>query len=191
MGDETRALRALLASLGLSTWAVEELLAQVAPPLNDVDDEAPIYPISTAARLADMHPQTLRQYDRLGLVVPGRTRGGGRRYSGADVRRLREVQRLSQEEGINLAGISRIMELSRRVEALERETAGLRAVLSHLASLRNRVFAADRLGRVTEYVRGQRPVRESSGTLVRYRAPGAVVVWSETSTAAAARIPRD
>src|SRR5947199_3892957 len=78
---------------------------------SDVADDAPVFVISVAATLAGMHPQTLRQYDRLGLVRPGRTAGRGRRYSARDVAVLREVQRLSQEEGVNLAGIKRILEL--------------------------------------------------------------------------------
>ena len=68
------------------------------------DDETPVFVISVAAQLAGMHAQTLRQYDRLGLVSPSRTRGGGRRYSARDVTLLREVQRLSQDEGVSLAG---------------------------------------------------------------------------------------
>ena len=64
-----------------------------------------VYVISVAADLAGMHAQTLRNYDRLGLVTPQRTSGGGRRYSQRDVALLREIQRLSQEEGVNLAGI--------------------------------------------------------------------------------------
>ncbi len=79
--------------------------------------------ISVAAELAGMHPQTLRQYDRLGLVSPQRTGGGGRRYSEEDVVLLREVQRLSQEEGVNLAGIKRIIELENQVLALQRRVA--------------------------------------------------------------------
>jgi MerR family transcriptional regulator/heat shock protein HspR len=74
--------------------------------------------ISVAAAMAGMHPQTLRQYDRLGLVSPSRTGGGGRRYSERDVEVLREVQRLSQQEGVNLAGIKRVIELENQVEAL-------------------------------------------------------------------------
>ena len=66
-----------------------------------------------------MHAQTLRTYDRLGLVSPQRTSGGGRRYSEHDVDLLREVQRLSQDEGVNLAGIKRIIELTNQVEALQ------------------------------------------------------------------------
>src|SRR5699024_2354381 len=76
-----------------------------------VRDDDPIYVISVAAEMAGMHPQTPRQYDRLGLVSPRRTPGGGRRYSPRDVDRLREVQRLSQEDGVNLVGIKRILEL--------------------------------------------------------------------------------
>lgn len=75
--------------------------------------------ISVAAELAGMHAQTLRTYDRLGLVSPQRTSGGGRRYSERDVDLLREVQRLSQDEGVNLAGIKRIIELTNQVEALQ------------------------------------------------------------------------
>ena len=89
-------------------------------------DDAITFVISVAAELAGMHPQTLRQYDRLGLVIPARTKGRGRRYTNRDVQRLRDVQRMSQEEGINLAGIRRILELERRVEALEEECDALR-----------------------------------------------------------------
>ena len=86
---------------------------------------ARVFVISVAAELAGMHPQTLRQYDRLGLVSPQRTGGGGRRYSEEDVARLREVQRLSQEEGVNLAGIKRIIELENEVTALRLRLAEL------------------------------------------------------------------
>lgn len=82
-------------------------------------DEARTFLISVAAELAGMHAQTLRTYDRLGLVSPLRSSGGGRRYSQRDVELLREVQRLSQDEGVNLAGIKRIIELSNQVEALQ------------------------------------------------------------------------
>jgi MerR family transcriptional regulator/heat shock protein HspR len=81
--------------------------------------EARTFLISVAAELAGMHAQTLRTYDRLGLVSPQRSSGGGRRYSQRDVELLREVQRLSQDEGVNLAGIKRIIELTNQVEALQ------------------------------------------------------------------------
>src|SRR5918993_970109 len=88
-------------------------------------EDAPVFVISVAAQLAGMHPQTLRQYDRLGLVTPGRTAGGGRRYSARDVALLREVQRLSQEEGVNLAGIKRIIALEQEVQALREQVDSL------------------------------------------------------------------
>jgi MerR family transcriptional regulator/heat shock protein HspR len=87
--------------------------------------DAKVLIISVAARLAGMHPQTLRQYDRLGLVQPGRAGGGGRRYSERDVTLLREVQKLSQEEGVNLAGIKRIIGLEQLVGDLQQRVAEL------------------------------------------------------------------
>jgi MerR family transcriptional regulator/heat shock protein HspR len=95
----------------------------------DVPEDAPVFVISVAAQLAGMHAQTLRQYDRLGLVSPGRTGGGGRRYSARDVALLREVQRLSQDEGVNLAGIKRVIELESQVDALRARVGELSAEL--------------------------------------------------------------
>jgi MerR family transcriptional regulator, heat shock protein HspR len=86
---------------------------------NPKERESRTFLISVAAELAGMHAQTLRTYDRLGLVTPRRTSGGGRRYSQHDLDLLREVQRLSQDEGVNLAGIKRIIELTNQVEALQ------------------------------------------------------------------------
>ena len=91
-------------------------------------EDARTFLISVAAELAGMHAQTLRTYDRLGLVSPERTSGGGRRYSQHDVELLREVQRLSQDEGVNLAGIKRIRELEDQVAALSRRVAELESV---------------------------------------------------------------
>ncbi|MCV2490224.1 helix-turn-helix transcriptional regulator [Geodermatophilus sp. YIM 151500] len=103
-------------------------------------EDAPVFVISVAAQLAGMHAQTLRQYDRLGLVSPGRTPGGGRRYSPRDVALLREVQRLSQEDGVNLAGIKRIIELESQVEALQ---ARVRELLAELEAAESRRIAAE------------------------------------------------
>ena len=97
------------------------------------DDDTAVFVISVAAQLAGMHPQTLRQYDRLGLVCPGRSSGRGRRYSARDILRLREVARLSQDEGVNLAGIKRIIELTNQVEALQSR---LREMAEELTALR-------------------------------------------------------
>jgi MerR family transcriptional regulator/heat shock protein HspR len=99
-----------------------------------VRDDEPLYVISVAAEMAGMHPQTLRQYDRLGLVSPGRAGGGSRRYSLRDIRLLREVQRLSQEEGVNLAGIKRILELESELDAVRERLAELSAEYSWLAA---------------------------------------------------------
>jgi MerR family transcriptional regulator/heat shock protein HspR len=95
----------------------------------DDGDDTPVFVISVAATLAGMHPQTLRQYDRLGLVSPGRSAGRGRRYSARDIVMLRQVQRLSQDEGINLAGIKRILELEDQVAALRARLAEMQAEL--------------------------------------------------------------
>jgi MerR family transcriptional regulator/heat shock protein HspR len=96
-------------------------------------DEARTFLISVAAELAGMHAQTLRTYDRLGLVSPQRSSGGGRRYSQHDVDLLREVQRLSQDEGVNLAGIKRIIELTNQVDALQSR---LKEMAEEIAMLR-------------------------------------------------------
>ncbi len=101
---------------------------------------AAAFVISVAAELAGMHPQTLRAYDRLGLVSPQRTAGGGRRYTARDVEQLREVQRLSQEEGVNLAGIKRIIELESQVDALQDRVS---EVLAELAAARQAAIAAE------------------------------------------------
>lgn len=94
--------------------------------------ETQYFLISVAAQLAGMHAQTLRTYDRLGLVSPQRTSGGGRRYSDRDVELLREVQRLSQDEGVNLAGIKRIIELTDQVEGLQQRVSELAAEVERL-----------------------------------------------------------
>lgn len=100
----------------------------------DVPDDAAVFVISVAATLAGMHPQTLRQYDRLGIVSPGRATGRGRRYSARDIALLREVQRLSHEEGVNLAGIKRILELQNHVDALRSRVTELQAQLDAAAT---------------------------------------------------------
>jgi MerR family transcriptional regulator/heat shock protein HspR len=99
---------------------------------NQVPEDAPVFVISVAAQLSGMHPQTLRTYDRLGLVNPDRTPGGGRRYSARDIVLLREIARLSAE-GVNLAGIKRIIELTHQTEVL---TAQVQALVEELHALR-------------------------------------------------------
>ncbi|MDO5700503.1 MAG: helix-turn-helix transcriptional regulator [Bowdeniella nasicola] len=146
--------------------------------------DVPIFVISVAAELAGMHPQTLRQYDRLGLVTPSRTRGRGRRYSVADIDALREVQRLSKDEGINLAGIRHIMDLRRELRAARRELARLREEAD--ARRAHRVFAATSSGDVVLVRHGTRLQASDRGARAR---PGgelivhpsrtdALVVWN-------------
>lgn len=139
------------------------------------DDDTPVFVISVAAQLAGMHAQTLRQYDRLGLVSPSRTRGGGRRYSGRDVALLREVQRLSQE-GISLAGIQRILQLEDQVAALRSRVGELGdelAAVQHAYRTGvsgSRIFAAGRRGDIVAVRPGERPPRYTGGSQ-------AVVLW--------------
>jgi MerR family transcriptional regulator/heat shock protein HspR len=137
----------------------------------DLDDESPVFVISVAARLAGMHPQTLRQYDRIGLVSPGRAAGRGRRYSARDVAALREVQQLSQA-GVSLEGIRRILELQNHVAALRSRVRELSAELdrAHLAAgVSRRVFAAGPGGDVVTLVPGRRPARAAGNALVLWR----------------------
>jgi len=128
------------------------------------DDRTPIYVISVAAQLAGMHPQTLRQYDRLGLVVPSRASGRGRRYSAYDVARLRYVQHLSQDEGVNLAGIRHILALQSEVEDLRKRVNQLlaevqRGVGASRRSAASRVFSAGPAGDVIAMGRQQTTTR--------------------------------
>lgn len=133
------------------------------------DERAPAYVISVAAELSGMHPQTLRQYDRVGLVSPQRTRGRGRRYSARDVARLREIQRLSQDHGINLAGIKRIFELQDEVAVLSDQLENVRESLESMTPAQRRVFSADRDGEISALRRGERPQRRGGGALVLWR----------------------
>lgn len=131
-----------------------------------VDINMPIYVISVAAELADMHPQTLRQYDRLGLVTPSRAPGRARRYSQRDVNVLREVQRLSQD-GVSLEGIRRILELENQVMALQHRVSELTEELSQRRrSETSRVFAAGLAGDVVTLARGQRPRPRSQALMI-------------------------
>lgn len=130
---------------------------------------APLFVISVAADLADMHPQTLRQYDRIGLVTPRRQGGRHRRYSPYDVEQLRQIQQLSQE-GVSLEGIRRVIELQNRVEELEEVVEELEHRLreSERHSSSPRVFAVGPYGDVVPLRRGQRP-RPRTQELVLWR----------------------
>jgi MerR family transcriptional regulator/heat shock protein HspR len=143
--------------------------------------EVGVYVISVAAELSGLHPQTLRQYDRLGLVSPGRTSGRGRRYSARDIVRLREVARLSQEEGVNLAGIKRILDLENANDALRERIADLEAELAYVvAALREKSSEATS----PKYRRVNLPVA--------YEPPPstAVVVWQRQQRRPGPDLPR-
>ncbi|MCA1821127.1 MAG: helix-turn-helix transcriptional regulator [Pseudonocardia sp.] len=136
------------------------------------DQDTPVFVISVAAQLAGLHAQTLRSYDRLGLVSPGRSAGGGRRYSARDIALLQEVQRLSQDHGVNLAGIKRIIELENQVDALRSRLAELSAELDEArAELARAQTAAEQAAAAVHasYRRDLVPVRPGTET--------ALVIW--------------
>lgn len=127
-----------------------------------IDADAALFTVSIAAELAGMHPQTLRTYDRLGLVQPQRTSGRGRRYSRRDISKLRLIQRLSQEEGINLEGIRRILTLQAELDDAQRRVDELTALVGELTSRSpgRRVFTAGSTGFVAQGRYTLRPVAE-------------------------------
>ena len=132
-----------------------------------MDEFSPVFAIAMAAELTGMHPQTLRQYDRLGLVSPTRTAGQSRRYSMRDVAQLREISALSAQ-GLNLEGIKRILELENQVASLSERVRELEHALADelLARPGRRVFAAGAQGEVVSLRAGARAERSNQ-----------VVVW--------------
>ncbi|MCS5099119.1 helix-turn-helix transcriptional regulator [Staphylococcus aureus] len=128
-----------------------------------MDENQEYFVISVAAELTGMHAQTLRTYDRLGLVTPMRTKGGGRRYSRRDISMLRRIQHLSQEEGVNLAGIKTIIELSQQIEDLQDE---LETQRGHNEELRQKLQSGARRG----------------GELVHVPRSTAVVTWEPAAS---------
>ena len=133
-----------------------------------MDETTPVFAIALAAELAGMHPQTLRQYDRIGLVQPSRTAGKSRRYCMRDVVQLREIARLSAE-GVSLEGIARIIQLENRVTALTERVHELESALATEVLNRpgRRVFAAGAEGDVVSLKQGARAQRKTE-----------VVVWN-------------
>ncbi|TIH38739.1 MerR family transcriptional regulator [Subtercola vilae] len=132
-----------------------------------MNEDAPLFAIAVAAELAEMHPQTLRQYDRLGLVSPSRTAGKSRRYSLRDVMQLREIARLGSE-GITLEGIRRILELENVNQQLASRIRELESALADELLNRpgRRVFAAGTAGDVVSLKSGMRAQRRTE-----------IVVW--------------
>lgn len=137
-----------------------------------VDFTKPGFVISVAAELADMHPQTLRQYDRLGLVTPSRASGRARRYSQLDVQKLRQIRELSQA-GVSLEGIKRIMQLENQVQALQSRVTELSEELENERQSRSegeKIFTAGSGGDVVRIARGgRRSPRKVSQALMLYR----------------------
>src|SRR5690554_3178742 len=123
-----------------------------------MDEYTPVFAIAMAAELAGMHPQTLRQYDRLGLVSPGRTSGRSRRYSMRDVAQLKEIAALSAE-GLNLEGIRRILDLENTVTSLTERIRELEHALANEMLKERRVFAAGSAGEVISLRAGTRAER--------------------------------
>jgi MerR family transcriptional regulator/heat shock protein HspR len=127
----------------------------------EVSDDRGVFMISVAAELAEMHPQTLRMYEQRGLIEPKRSPKGTRLYSHKDVERLRRIQELTAETGLNLAGVERVFELeqqleraTRRVQALESRAAALTAEVERLERVRR-----DLRAEIVPYVRGGALVR--------------------------------
>src|SRR5690242_1955014 len=157
----------------------------------EVADDSPVYVISVAAERSGLHPQTLRAYDRLGLVSPGRSSGRGRRYSLRDVLMLREVQRLSQEDGVNLSGIKQILELGAELDRARRMLAEMTAEIAQLrAELEStRAVAARLAGLVRNRSAGAQlvPVRNLGGSTTV--GPASYPVPSATSSPPASSAP--
>jgi MerR family transcriptional regulator/heat shock protein HspR len=115
-----------------------------------IDQERGVFMISVAAELADMHPQTLRMYEARGLITPKRSPRNTRLYSQADVDRLRRIQQMTSEEGLNLAGVETVLELERRLERLRSEMARMR---KRAAEMESRM--ADELERLRKSLGGE------------------------------------
>jgi len=144
----------------------------------ELSDDLPVYVISVAANLSGMHPQTLRGYEKVGLVTPRRTAGGGRRYSMRDILALREIQRLSQEEGINLNGIKRILDLERELEQTRLMAAELHSEVAQLrAELESTRAVAARLAELR-----RSSARDPAAALVPVRSSTRVTFWQPAAS---------
>jgi MerR family transcriptional regulator/heat shock protein HspR len=138
----------------------------------EVDSDRGVFMISVAAELAEMHPQTLRMYEQRGLIEPKRSAKGTRLYSHRDVERLRRIQEMTAELGMNLAGVERVFELeeqldsmARRVAALERRAGELKGEVERLEALRRELRAE-----IVPYERGGQLVRRAD--LRRFKLDG-------------------
>lgn len=132
-------------------------------PRRDNEKHRPLYMISVAAELAGVHPQTLRIYERKKLICPQRSRGNTRLYSDADVERLRRIHELTQEEGVNLAGVMRILEMERDLERLRRERDSLLEELERAWADASAATAQRRASSGMVHVRSGRIMRRDQG----------------------------
>jgi MerR family transcriptional regulator/heat shock protein HspR len=137
----------------------------------EVASDRGVFMISVAAELADMHPQTLRMYEARGLIEPKRSPKGTRLYSHSDVERLRRIQEMTAELGLNLAGVERVLELEqqlesmqRKVRSLERRADELKAEVERLEQLRRELRAE-----IVPYVKGGEIVRRADLTRLEFR----------------------
>ena len=139
----------------------------------EVSSDRGVFMISVAAELAEMHPQTLRMYEQRGLIEPKRSPKGTRLYSRQDVDRLRRIQEMTAELGMNLAGVERVFELEERLEAMTRKVASLQkraeelsAEVTRLESLRRELRAE-----IVPYARGGQLIRRADLERLRFRPP--------------------
>ena len=139
----------------------------------ELSDDRGVFMISVAAELAEMHPQTLRMYEQRGLIEPKRSPKGTRLYSQADVERLKRIQQMTAEMGMNLAGVERVFELEQQLSAmtakvrrLEKRAAVLAQEVERLEALRRELRAE-----IVPYVRGGALVRQPQRPPQRFRIP--------------------
>jgi MerR family transcriptional regulator/heat shock protein HspR len=140
----------------------------------EVSSDRGVFMISVAAELAEMHPQTLRMYESRGLIEPKRSPKGTRLYSQQDVDRLRRIQEMTAELGMNLAGVERVFELEEKLAAMTRKLAGLERRASELAAEVDRLESVRRELRaeIVPYVRGGALVRHADLQRLDLRRPG-------------------
>ena len=158
-----------------------------------VDHERGVFMISVAAELADMHPQTLRMYEARGLIEPKRSPKGTRLYSQADVERLRRIQEMTNELGLNLAGVERVLALeaqleraTRRLEALERRSREMREEMEAEVERVRRSFKAE----LVPYRASTELVRARDAAAARHRIPVERDAQGEADSAGAGRPER-
>ncbi len=133
-----------------------------------VDEDRGVFMISVAAELAQMHPQTLRMYEARGLIEPKRSPKGTRLYSQADVERLRRIQEMTTELGLNLAGVERVLELESKLERAQRRLEALER--------RSRELEEEIASREAEIERLEEIRRSVKAEIVRYEAPGTALI---------------